>query len=99
VFFLATPNLNSPVYRRTGTLPFLQGPRNFYIPDDVNLPNALANYGFEVVEVRHPYLRTPYRRLLRDHWRFLKNVVVPGRFYPHAFWRSSMEIVARKPLG
>jgi SAM-dependent methyltransferase len=97
VFFLATPNANSPVYRRTRTLPFLDPPRNFYVPDDINFPNALRNYGFEVVEVRYPYLRSPYRRLVSDHCRYLRNLVRRRNHLPHAFWRSSMEVVARRP--
>lgn len=96
LFFLATPNLNSPVYRWKKTLPFLDRARNFYIPDDVNLPNALVNYGFLVREIRFPYRETPYCRLWRDHLRFVRNLF-SKRYYPHAFWRSSMEIVAQKP--
>ena len=30
--FLATPNTNSPFYRLKKTLPFIDAPRNFYIP-------------------------------------------------------------------
>jgi SAM-dependent methyltransferase len=98
VVFLATPNTNSPFYRLKKTLPFIDEPRNFYVPDDVGLARSLTNFGFEVREVRHPYLRTPYAHPLRDHWRFAKNLVTPRRtIYPHAFWRSSMELVARKP--
>ena len=35
--FLATPNTNSPFYRLKKTLPFIDAPRNFYIPDDIGL--------------------------------------------------------------
>ncbi|HEX2506691.1 MAG TPA: class I SAM-dependent methyltransferase [Miltoncostaeaceae bacterium] len=98
VVFLATPNTNSPFYRLKKTLPFIDAPRNFYVPDDVGLAQALSNLGFVVRETRHPYLRTPYARPLRDHWRFLRNLVTPRTtVIPHAFWRSSMEIVAQKP--
>jgi SAM-dependent methyltransferase len=96
--FLATPNTNSPFYRLKKTLPFIDRPRNFYIPDDVGLAQVLTNFGFLVRETRYPYLRTPYASPLRDHWRFLKNLVTPQRkVFPHAFWRSSMEMVAQKP--
>ncbi len=98
VVFLATPNINSPFYRAKKTLPFIDEPRNFYVPDDVGLQRSLRNFGFVVREVRYPYLGTPYAHPLRDHWRFLRNLLSPrSTVIPHAFWRSSMEIVAQKP--
>ena len=98
VVFLATPNTNSPFYRLKKTLPFIDEPRNFFVPDDVGLARSLTNFGFEVRETRHPYLGTPYAHPLRDHWRFAKNLVTPRRtVIRHAFWRSSMELIARKP--
>jgi SAM-dependent methyltransferase len=99
VVFLATPNINSPFYRLKKTLPFLDAPRNFYVPDDISLRQTLANFGFVVREVRYPYLHTPYAQPLRDHWRFLRNLLSPRTtVIPHAFWRSSMEMVAQKPV-
>jgi SAM-dependent methyltransferase len=100
VVFLATPNTNSPFYRLKKTLPFIDVARNFYIPDDVTLAAALTNFGFDVLETRHPYLGTPYARPLSDHVNFLKNVVTPrSRVIPHAFWRSSLEMIAQKRGG
>jgi SAM-dependent methyltransferase len=97
VVFLATPNTNSPFYRLKKTLPFIDAPRNFYIPDDIGLRQSLINFGFDVREIRYPYLGTPYASPLRDHWRFLKNLVTPrSTVVPHAFWRSSMEVIAQK---
>ena len=97
--FLATPNTNSPFYRLKKTLPFIDAPRNFYIPDDIGLAQTLTNFGFVVRETRYPYLGTPYARPLRDHWRFLRNLLSRrSTVIPHAFWRSSMEMVAQKPL-
>ena len=98
VVFLATPNINSPFYRLKKTLPFLDAPRNFYVPDDISLAQTLTNFGFVVRETRYPYLGTPYARPLRDHWRFLRNLLSRrSTVIPHAFWRSSMEMVAQKP--
>ena len=98
VVFLATPNTNSPFYRLKKTLPFIDAARNFYIPDDVGLRQTLINFGFVVRETRYPYLHSPYASPLRDHWRFLRNLLTPrSTVIPHAFWRSSMEIMAQKP--
>jgi SAM-dependent methyltransferase len=98
VVFLMTPNINSPVYRVKKALPLIDPPRNFYLPDDVSLGQSLTNFGFHVRETRFPYLHTPYARPLQDHWRFLKNCLTPrGTVFPHAFWKSSMEMIAQKP--
>jgi SAM-dependent methyltransferase len=95
LFFLATPNQNSPLYRLKKRLPFTTPHLNFYVPDDITLPNALHNLGYDVLELRFPYLGTPYCSPVRDHLRFVRNVF-STRFHPHAFWRSSMEIAAQK---
>lgn len=95
--FLATPNSNSPYYRRFGTLPFLTPHLNFLIPSDLMMRNALQNFGLEAIEICYPYLDTPYAKPVRDHLRYLLSFLgVRGKF---AFWRSSMELYARKPEG
>lgn len=92
--FLSTPNSNSPYYRRFKTLPFLTPHANFLIPSDVMMRNALQNFGLEILEIRYPYLEGPYARPLRDHiLYFLSYFGIKRKF---AFWRSSMEIYARK---
>lgn len=93
--FLSTPNSNSPYYRRFKTLPFLTPEANFLIPSDVMMRHALQNFGLEVVEIRYPYLETPYARPLRDLVRYLLGGL--GIKTKFAFWRSTMEIYARKP--
>lgn len=93
--FLSTPNANSLCYRLFGTLPFLDPRMNFYIPSDTTLPNALVNFGLRILEVRHPYLETPYARPLIDHAKFLLRCVgAPVKF---AFWGNMMEVYAEKP--
>lgn len=93
---LATPNSNSPYYRRFKTLPFLTPHLNYLIPSDVMMSNALQNFGLEVLSIRHPYLETPYARPFSDHlWYLLSFLGVRRKF---AFWRSMMEIYSRKPL-
>lgn len=87
---LATPNTNSPYYRRFKTLPPLDPPRNFLLPSDLMLVNALENIGFAIRDVVYPYLETPYAHPVRDHLRWLI-----GK-QPFAFWRSMMEIYAVK---
>lgn len=94
--FLSTPNCNSICYRLFGSLPFLTPELNFLIPSDTMLRNALTNFGLEVMEIRYPYLETPYARPFRDHLFFvLRCFGVPVKF---AFWRNIMEMYAIKPL-
>jgi SAM-dependent methyltransferase len=95
IVFLSTPNSNSPYYRRFKTLPFLTPHANFLIPSDIMMRDALQNFGLEVVDIRFPYLGGPYARPVRDHLLYLLSFVGIKRRFP--FWRSSMEIYARKP--
>ena len=86
--FLATPNTNSPMYKRTGTLPALDPPRNWWIPDDLSLGNVLNNLGFTNIEFYYPYGK-PYARPVVDFIRYLF-----GK--PSAFPRSMMECYGTK---
>lgn len=95
LIFLATPNANSPLYRLKGTLPFLHEELNFFIPGDKELMNALKNFGYEVIKVEYPYFETPYCNFVMDHLKFVKNLFT-RKMTPHAFWKSSMSIAARK---
>lgn len=93
--FLSTPNSNSIYYRLFGTLPFLTLELNFLIPSDTMLKNALTNFGLDVLEIRYPYLETPYARPFRDHLFFLFRCF--GFRVKFAFWRNIMEVYAVKP--
>ncbi len=93
--FLATPNTNSPYYRRFGTLPMLDPPRNFLLPSDLMLRQILLNLGLEVLDTAYPYLGSPYARPLTDHLKFVGRLL--GMDYKFAFWRSMMEMYSRKP--
>jgi SAM-dependent methyltransferase len=86
--FLATPNTNSPMYKRIGTLPALDPPRNWWIPSDITLENVLINMDFENIEFYYPYGK-PYARPLHDFVCYLL-----GK--PAAFPRSMMECYAIK---
>jgi SAM-dependent methyltransferase len=92
---LATPNSNSPYYRRFKTLPTLTPHANFVVPSDLMMRDMLTNYGLEVVDVHFPYLDTPYARPLRDHLLYALSFVGLKRKF--AFWHSVMEMYARKP--
>lgn len=96
IIFLATPNTRSIYYRLFGTLPALDPPRNFYIPSDRDLANALSNIGFRVKEVEYPYLETPYARPVTDHLKFVANLLGRRR-RDFAFWRNMMNVAGIKP--
>ena len=95
IIFLSTPNSESLLYKLKKDLPNLNFPLNFYIPGEKDLTNALVNYGFEVLHREFPYLETPYQNIFLDHLLFFMNVI-SKKFYKHAFWRNSMNIVAKK---
>jgi SAM-dependent methyltransferase len=91
--FLATPNSNSPYFKRFGTLPFLTPHWNILIPSDIMMSNALKNMGFEILKIQYPYLESPYARPFRDHLYFFLSFLGIKKKFP--FWRSMMEIYAR----
>ena len=93
--FLSTPNSNSPYYRRFKTLPFLTPHANFLIPSDIMMKDSLQNFGLEGINITYPYLQGPYAKPWRDHLLFLLSFFGIKRKFP--FWRSMMEIYARKP--
>ena len=96
VVFLATPNADSICYKLFGTLNFLAPHLNFYIPSETTLPQILTNFGFKVIETRFPYLGSPYASPIKDHIKFILRCL--GIKTNFAFWKSSIEIIAQKPL-
>lgn len=96
LIFLSTPNADSILYKAKRDLAMLDWKLNFYIPGEKEMRNALENYGYIVDAIEFPYLKTPYSSLIKDHLYFLVNVFTPW-FIKHPFWKSSMNIAARKP--
>lgn len=94
--FLATPNANSLYYKLWNTLPALDPKLNFFVPSDHVLAASLQNFGFQIMEIRRPYLTSPYASPLRDHWNFLLKCLGFNVKFP--FWGNMMEVVVRKPL-
>ena len=95
IAFLATPNANSIVYKLFNTLPALDPALNFYIPSDVTLSNVLRNYSFDLVDIEYPYLTSPYAQPIADHFKFIKALLTRQK-PSFAFWRSMMNVIARK---
>lgn len=97
IIFLATPNIESILYKLKNTLPVFHTYEDtiYYRPSYRALTNLLKNYNFEVIEVNFPYLNTPYCNFASDHLKFIKNFFSKN-FYPHPFWGSMMNIIAKK---
>lgn len=97
IIFLATPNIESILYKLKNTLPVFYNYEDtiYYRPSFQALTNLLKNYNFEVIEVNFPYINTPYSDFAGDHFKFLKNIFSKN-FYPHPFWGSMMNIIAKK---
>jgi hypothetical protein len=97
IVFLMTPNTHSLCYLLFKTVPLVGDHKGmFLIPNATSLSIYLKNIGFEIVKVEFPYLGTPYAHPVRDHLKFVKRLL----FRTHeqfAFWRNSMNILARKP--
>lgn len=94
IIFLATPNTSSPYYLLNSELPFLDRPRNFWIPSKHELSSYLVNLNMRQVHVSYPYLHSGYAQPIRDHLKFILNLFGKSSKYP--FWRSSMNLVFEK---
>ena len=97
MFFIATPNINSTVYKIFNDLPALDDSKNYYLPSDRNLASILRNEGFNVLSISYPYLSSPYASPVMDHIRFVASIFRPEKpSFP--FWRSMMDVAAQKPI-
>jgi SAM-dependent methyltransferase len=97
VVFLMTPNTNSIYFKLWNTLPFLAPELNFYVPSDLDLKNAMQNFGFIFKGIRYPYFDSVYASPIRDHLRFIKKMFTGRGKFP--FWRNSMDVIFQKPTG
>lgn len=91
---LATPNANGLVYKLFQDLPALDAPRNWLIPSDVMLANAVKNLGFRDTELLYPYWHGPYANPPRDFMRFFMRFF--GLKKPFAFPGNMLELYTYK---
>jgi SAM-dependent methyltransferase len=98
VAFLQTPNAGSVVYRLWQDLPCLEPTRNWWVPSERTLNNALRNAGFAHVATRKEYWRSPYADPWRDHMAFVAQWfrATRPRF---AFHGSMMDTLWQKPVA
>ena len=95
IIFLATPNTNSIYYRLFNELPALDPKRNFLLPSDIMIKQILENLGLKVLQIRYPYIDSPYAKLISDHVNFFLKILGFNRNF--AFWGNVMECYAKKP--
>lgn len=91
---LATPDIDSLVYKIWHNLPALDAPRNWVLFGGNYLSNILERLGFENIKVVHPYWNTPYASPLKDFLKFFISIFLGWR--PFAFPGNMMEIYAVK---
>ena len=90
VIFLATPNLNSLYYKIWNDLPCLDSNKNFFVPSNLTLTDAMKVYGFELIDVEYPYLKSPYSNPVKDHLKFITKFFNSNHEFP--FWKNMMNI-------
>jgi len=94
---LATPNINSKLFRRTGRLPQLTKEIVYNLPSDTTILHALYRTGYKVVDVEYPYWNSGYQKPIADVLKFVlagyKHIGLP------AFPRSVCNIIARKEIS
>jgi SAM-dependent methyltransferase len=91
---LATPDIDSLVYKLWGRLPALDAPRNWILFGGKFLSNILQRLEFEQIKILHPYLNTPYANPISDFFKFFISIFFGWR--PFAFPGNQMEIYAVK---
>jgi len=91
---LATPDIDSLVYKLWGNLPALDAPRNWVLFGGKFLSNILQRLEYKKIEVLHPYWGTPYARPWSDFSKFLLSIAAGWRKF--AFPGNMMEIYAVK---
>jgi SAM-dependent methyltransferase len=97
LFFLATPNAASAVYKISGTLPFLVPKLNFYIPSAHALINACENFGFIFKGIEKPYIHSPYKNLFADHLKFML-LLLGVKGLKFSFWGNMINVSLEKPV-
>jgi 2-polyprenyl-3-methyl-5-hydroxy-6-metoxy-1,4-benzoquinol methylase len=97
IAILATPNINSKLFRRTGGLPQLTQEVVYNLPSDTSIVHALSRTGYKVVDIEYPYWNSGYQKPIIDILKFVlagyKNIDLP------AFPRNVCNIIARKEIS
>ena len=97
---LMTPNTNSPYFRRFETLPAIDLMRDWNFPSDTTLRWNLQRIGFEDIQFQFPYLGSGYDAPVRDAVKYVLSAIFRRtKPFPHAWPRSMMHVIARKPEG
>lgn len=91
---LATPDIDSLVYRIFHQLPALDAPRNWVLFGNIFLCNIFKRLGFTDIKVIHPYWNSPYANPLSDFSKFFISLLFGYRKF--AFPGNQMEIYAVK---
>lgn len=95
---LATPNTDSFCYRVFKEFPgaIQDDARNYWMPSEKTLTNALRNFGFDIVATDTPYLQSGYARPLHDTLQFARKLLT-GHSEPFSWPGNLMNVIARKP--
>ncbi len=81
IIFLATPNTRSLYYLLFKDLPFLEDEYMYWVPSDSCIIRTLRNIGFHNIDVRYPYIYSPYVNPIKDLLKFIfKLITRKGRF-------------------
>lgn len=96
VVFLATPNINSPIFRLFNDLPMISERLNFLLPSDKILRQILTNFGFTNIKFNYPYLNTPYANPVKDSLSFILRLIGIKRKTNFPFYKNMLECYAKK---
>lgn len=97
VAILATPNIESKLFRASGKLPTLSWEIVRNLPSLSSIRHALEFADFQVIKVQQPYLSSGYQAPVRDMLKFLGNLI-GLEVGVGAFPGNVLNVLARKNL-
>lgn len=95
IFFISTPNLDSPAFKIINDIYFLNKDYVFFWPSEKKLIELLKSYKFNFLHISFPYFKSPYANYISDHIKYIYSLVTKKKL-KYAFYKNMMNIVFTK---
>ena len=97
LFILASPNSDSIIHRLFGDMHiFKKNAVNWRVSKN-NLKEVCENFGFIHKKTNCSYLKSPYRNLISDHFKFIKLLTYISKDNKFSFWGNTFDACYEKP--
>jgi len=96
IAILATPNIESMLFRATRRLPTLNWDLVRNLPSLSSIRHALEYAGFRVIDTQKPYFFSSYASPMKDLFRFFVNLLGPKQTKVGAFPGNVVNVLAER---